>query len=90
MLVFPVASYLAFEAVKGGGLKSVTPGLVFLERPQQPLPLIQIDVGLQPAQGHRGASRRGGRRGPPASLSGAPLCPRAHSLRGMNLGGFLR
>lgn len=53
MLLFSTVSYLAFEAVKRSGLKSVTPGFVVLEHFQQPLSLVQVYVCLQPAEGHR-------------------------------------
>lgn len=42
-----VPPYLTFEAVEGGQLESLAPGLFILERFQQPLPLVQIRVSLR-------------------------------------------
>lgn len=59
-----MVSYLTFEAIEGGRLKSIIPRLLLLEDFQQPLSLIQICVCLQrlevlsqqgprPQRGHR-------------------------------------
>lgn len=73
-------SYLTFEAIEGGRLKSMTPGLFLLEDFQQPLSLIQIRVCLQRSEmrvsrdpDHRGAiAPDSTKAGEPGATSGLP------------------